>query len=107
MLTAAKRVVTLERAYNVIMGMRRKDDTLPKRLFEEPVPSGPHMGEKLDKSGFDKMLDHYYALHGYDKKGIPKEKVFKQFGLMDEWKLFKEKVPAALADKQNKKSNKS
>jgi aldehyde:ferredoxin oxidoreductase len=107
LMTAAKRVVTLERAYNVIMGMRRKDDTMPKRLFEEPVPSGPHMGEKLDKSGFDKMLDHYYALHGYDKKGIPKEEVFKQFGLMKEWKVFKEKVPTASAENQSKKSSKS
>ncbi|GAG20458.1 unnamed protein product, partial [marine sediment metagenome] len=84
---AAQRVLTLERAINVIKGMRRKDDTMPKRIFEEPVPSGPWKGEKLEKANFDKMLDEYYALHAYDKNGIPKEEAFKKFGLLEEWKV--------------------
>lgn len=95
LMTAAQRVVTLERACQVIQGIRRKDDTLPKRLFEEPVPSGPHKGDKLDKANFDKMVDHYYALHGYDSNGVPKEETFKKFGLLAEWKVFRDKVPEA------------
>jgi len=93
LLFAAQRVVTLERAFNVIKGMRRKDDTLPKRFFEEPVPDGPFKGERLLKEKFDKMLDDYYALRGYDKDGIPTEETFRKFGLLSEWKVFKKKVP--------------
>jgi aldehyde:ferredoxin oxidoreductase len=93
LMTAAQRVTTLERAYNVIKGMRRKDDTLPKRIFKEPVPGGPRKGERLTRADFDKMLEHYYALHSYDNRGIPKKEAFRQFDLMEEWKAFKEKVP--------------
>ena len=104
LMTAAQRVTTLERAYNVIRGMRRKDDTMPKRLFEEPVPSGPRKGERLNRADFKIMLDHYYALHSYDKDGIPKEEVFKKYDLMEEWKVFKKKVPEAQPVKNKKKS---
>jgi hypothetical protein len=41
------------------------------------------------------MLDEYYALHAYDKNGIPKEEAFKRFGLLEEWKVFKDRVPEA------------
>ena len=92
LMTAAQRVTTLERAYNVIKGMRRKDDTLPKRIFKEAVPSGPHKGVRLTKADFNKMLDHYYALHSYDEKGIPTKEAFNKFGLPEEWKAFKDKA---------------
>lgn len=101
LMTAAQRVVTLERADHVIRGMRRKDDTMPKRLFKEPVPDGPHKGERLEKAKFDKMLDHYYALHDYDENGVPTEKAFKKFGLLEEWKVFKNKVPEARKDQEH------
>ena len=93
LLFAGQRVVTLERAFNVIKGMRRKDDTLPARFFEEPVPREPHKGERLLKAKFDKMIDDYYALRGYDKDGVPTEETFKKYGLLSEWEVFKKKVP--------------
>jgi aldehyde:ferredoxin oxidoreductase len=89
LLFAAARVSTLERAVNVMKGMRRKDDTLPKRLFQEPVPGGRYKGERLIKAKFDKMLDNYYALRGYNKDGVPKEETFKKYGLSSEWEVFK------------------
>lgn len=95
LMTAAQREITLERAHSVMRGMRRKDDTLPKRLFEEPVPGGTHKGDRLEKAKFDAMLDHYYSVHGYDENGVPKEETFKKFGLREEWKVFKAKVPEA------------
>ncbi len=93
LLFAARRVLTLERAINVIRGMRRKDDTLPKRFFEEPVPSGRFKGVRLEKAKFDEMIGEYYALCGYDEDGIPKEEAFKKYGLSSEWQVFKKKVP--------------
>ena len=93
MLFDAQRVTTLERAFNVMRGMRRKDDMLPKRLFEEPVPGGPYKGERLPRVKFNKMLDEYYALHNYDKDGIPLKETFHKFGLSTEWEVFKKEVP--------------
>jgi len=93
LLTAAQRVLTLERAINAIRGMRRKDDTLPRRFFEEPEPVGPLKGERLLKKKFDEMIDDYYALRGYDKDGVPKEETFRKYGLSSEWEVFKKKVP--------------
>jgi aldehyde:ferredoxin oxidoreductase len=95
LLTAAQRVLTLERAINVIRGMRREDDSLPRRFFEEPEPVGPLGGERLLKEKFDEMVDDYYALRGYDNDGVPKEETFKKYGLSSEWEAFKKKAPGA------------
>jgi aldehyde:ferredoxin oxidoreductase len=92
LLTAAQRVLTLERAFNVARGIRRKDDTPPKRLFEIPIRSGVLKGEVLDKEQFDRMLSEYYALRGYDEDGIPEEETFNKLGLLLEGKIFKERV---------------
>jgi len=88
MLNAAKRLQTLVRAFNVIRGLRRKDDTLPKRILEEPTPSGPLKGERLPREKFNEMLDEYYTLRGYDKEGIPKRETFEKYSLLSEWKVF-------------------
>ncbi|MFC1907992.1 aldehyde ferredoxin oxidoreductase family protein [Chloroflexota bacterium] len=92
LLLAAQRVKTLERAFSVTKGIRRKDDTLPKRLFEMEMPGGAFKGEKLDKKRFNKMVDEYYQLRGWDEEGIPKEETFKKFGLSSEWKVFKKRL---------------
>ncbi|MFC1908080.1 aldehyde ferredoxin oxidoreductase family protein [Chloroflexota bacterium] len=89
LLFAAQRVKTLERAFNVIRGIRRKDDTLPKRMFETATPGGPFKGEKLHRQKFSKMIDDYYQLRGWDEDGVPTEETFKKFGLSSEWKVFK------------------
>ncbi|HEX8029926.1 MAG TPA: aldehyde ferredoxin oxidoreductase C-terminal domain-containing protein, partial [Vicinamibacterales bacterium] len=42
-------VMGVERLINHRLGMRRKDDTLPDRWFDEPNPGGPYKGEKIDR----------------------------------------------------------
>jgi len=66
---AAKRVITLERKFNVREGFSRKDDTLPPRLLNEPLPEGMAEGKKVE--GLDIMLDEYYEIRGWDKEGNP------------------------------------
>ncbi|MBW2370858.1 MAG: hypothetical protein JRH15_23565, partial [Deltaproteobacteria bacterium] len=87
LLRAAQRVLMLERAFMASQGIRR--DTLPKKLFETAVPSGPFKGERLDREKFEKMLDEYYEVRGWNSHGIPTEKSFNKFDLMPEWKAFK------------------
>ncbi|MFC2013145.1 aldehyde ferredoxin oxidoreductase family protein, partial [Chloroflexota bacterium] len=92
LLFAAQRVKTLERAFNIIRGIRRKDDTLPKRLFETATPGGPFKGVRLEKEKFDKMIDEYYTLCGWDENGVPTKGTFDKFNLSSEWKVFKKKL---------------
>lgn len=92
LLFAAQRVETLERAFNVIKGIRRKDDTLPRRLFETAASSLKVKGQKLDRDKFGRMLDEYYALRNWDEDGIPTEETFRKFGLFSEWETFRKQL---------------
>jgi len=65
----ARRVITLERKFNLQEGFTRKDDTLPPRLLNEPLPEGMAEGKKVE--GLDIMLDEYYKIRGWDKEGRP------------------------------------
>ena len=50
------------REFNLREGMRREDDTLPKRFFEEKLEDS---GKALSKSDFQKMISDYYKLRGW------------------------------------------
>lgn len=64
---AGERIHNVEKMFNVYnAGFARRDDYPPKRLMEEPIKSGPLKGELLRKEDWDKMLDEYYALRGWD-----------------------------------------
>lgn len=69
-----KRVVQTERQINVSLGISRKDDCVPKRYFDEPMPLRPEIsqGHFIDREKFNEMLSRYYALRGWDENGIPK-----------------------------------
>ncbi|MFX1478977.1 MAG: aldehyde ferredoxin oxidoreductase family protein [Promethearchaeota archaeon] len=59
----------LEKAFNTIHTSFNREDDLPhRRFFEEPILSGPHKGEKLDKEKYNSMLDDFYDLLSWDKK---------------------------------------
>jgi aldehyde:ferredoxin oxidoreductase len=70
---AGQRIVNLTRTFNVREGMSRKDDYWPERFYREPLPEGGSMGEVVGREAFDKMLDEYYALRGWDATGKPKK----------------------------------
>jgi aldehyde:ferredoxin oxidoreductase len=71
------RIYTLERLFINREGFGRKDDTLPKRLLEEPMPEGPSKGHVVKLGA---MLDEYYALRGWkDSKPTPEK--LKELGL--------------------------
>jgi len=60
-------VHNLEKAFNTLHGgFTRRDDYPPKRYWEEPVKSGPYAGEHIDHGEWERMLDEYYGLHGWD-----------------------------------------
>ncbi|MEM2450015.1 MAG: aldehyde ferredoxin oxidoreductase family protein [Candidatus Methanomethylicaceae archaeon] len=80
----AERILDLERAFNVRTGIRRKDDTLPRRFLEEPIASGPSKGMYTDEATLNKMIDEFYELKGWDKRtGIPTKEKLIRIGLED------------------------
>jgi aldehyde:ferredoxin oxidoreductase len=83
MLKVAERVHNVERAYSCREGLDRKDDRLIGKWADEPVPNGPHKGEKLDPDKWEGMLDEYYDLRGWDQNGIPTKEKLKELELED------------------------
>jgi len=81
-----ERIYTLERMFNLREGFTRKDDNLPERYFKEPTPIGLPIakGKKIDRKKFEAMLDEYYALHDWDKNGVPTKKTLAKLGLNKE-----------------------
>ncbi|HZJ03659.1 MAG TPA: aldehyde ferredoxin oxidoreductase family protein [Thermoleophilia bacterium] len=61
-----ERVNNLARAFNAREGFGRGDDTLPKRLMEEPLTAGSSKGECIPQADLDAMLDEYYDSRGWD-----------------------------------------
>lgn len=71
-----KRVIDTERLINVREGITRRDDTLPKRYFDDPMPSGLSKGHRIDRTEFDRMLTRYYELRGWNEDGtLPEERI--------------------------------
>jgi aldehyde:ferredoxin oxidoreductase len=66
-------VMGVERLINHRLGLRRKDDTLPDRWFDEPNPAGPYKGEKIDREEFDAMLSRFYEISRLTSEGVPQE----------------------------------
>jgi aldehyde:ferredoxin oxidoreductase len=82
MMGAAERVWNLERAFLLREGVTRKDDTIPDRWFEEPVPIGANKGQKIDREKFAEMLSGYYKLRGWDiTNGVPTRQKLEELGL--------------------------
>ena len=80
----AERAWNLTRLFNTREGFSRKDDTLPERLFKQASTAGPSKGQMVDRAAFEKMLDEYYGLVGWDKaSGIPDNRKLRELEIDD------------------------
>jgi len=66
-----ERIYNLERGFNCREGISRKDDQLPFRTTNQPIPSGPSRGMCCPPEELNSLLDDYYKLRGWDRNGIP------------------------------------
>ncbi|MBS7248027.1 MAG: aldehyde ferredoxin oxidoreductase family protein [Candidatus Jordarchaeales archaeon] len=82
-LKASERIFNLTRMISVRRGVSRKDDYPPKRVFNEPLPSGPFKGVKLDAESYERMLDTYYELRGWSRDGIPTREKLEELGILE------------------------
>jgi len=84
LLKASERIYNLTRAIGGVRGVAKKDDSLPRRFFEDPIPEGPLKGAKLSREKFNQMLTKYYELRGWDPEtGLPTRAKLIELGLED------------------------
>ncbi len=72
-----ERIYNLERVIINKLGFDEKDDTLPKRLLEVPLPEGPAKGHVVE---LGRMKEEYYKLRGW-VNGVPTEEKLKELGI--------------------------
>ncbi|KYH37316.1 MAG: hypothetical protein AYL29_007520 [Candidatus Bathyarchaeota archaeon B24] len=73
-----ERVYNLTRLFDVREGVTRKDDDLPGRLLNEPMPEGPAKGSKVE---LEEMLDEYYSIRGWSSDGVPERETIERLNL--------------------------
>jgi aldehyde:ferredoxin oxidoreductase len=84
LMLGGRRMVTIERCFNVREGARRPDDRLPWRMMNERVPAGPNQGMITDQAMLDGLLDAYYDMHGWDPAtAIPRTETLETLGLLE------------------------
>ncbi len=67
--TAARRVVTAKKLYNIREGWTPAEDTLPRRFLSEGLPTGASAGAVLPRERLRAMIRAYYAARGWTPEG--------------------------------------
>jgi aldehyde:ferredoxin oxidoreductase len=70
LLTVGERILTLFRLFNLREGFTRADDKLPERFFQ-PKTDGALADKTFDPEAFERAVDFYFALMGWDSNGVP------------------------------------
>lgn len=79
LILAGERIFNTERQLIVKAGFSRKDDTLPPRMTQEPLPDGPAKGKVCH---LNEMLDRYYQIREWDQDGIPSPEKLKKLKIL-------------------------
>ncbi|GBF35292.1 aldehyde:ferredoxin oxidoreductase [Desulfocucumis palustris] len=64
----ANNIVTLTRQFNAREGATKQQDTLPPKLFNEPINEGRNI---ITREELQILVDDYYRLRGWDDQGYP------------------------------------
>jgi aldehyde:ferredoxin oxidoreductase len=78
--TVSRRVLTLERLFNLLCGFTAGDDWLPERFYREPI--AVEEGTVVCPEGeFRAMRAEYYESLGWDERGVPRAAAVHELGL--------------------------
>jgi aldehyde:ferredoxin oxidoreductase len=70
----ARRIVNARKQYNIQQGWTPEEDTLPRRFFDEPVPSAAGNAAGLSEQRLQTLVREYNRLRGWSDEGwIPQE----------------------------------
>jgi len=89
------RINTVARLINIREGLGRKDDTLPWKVMNMPIPDeGPVKGAVVTQDELDLLLDDYYDSRGWTLEGVPTAATLKELGMDSLSKIVKGKQEA-------------
>jgi aldehyde:ferredoxin oxidoreductase len=79
---SGERINTVARLINIREGLGRKDDTLPWKVMNVPIPDeGPVKGAVVKQEELDLLLDDYYESRGWTLEGVPTTEKLKELGM--------------------------
>jgi aldehyde:ferredoxin oxidoreductase len=82
LVAVGERRINLMRVFNARLGMGRKDDRLPDKLYAPLQGTGPTAGVALSPAEMEAALDEYYRLAGWDPvSGNPREETLQRLGV--------------------------
>jgi aldehyde:ferredoxin oxidoreductase len=77
-----ERRLNMLRAFNAREGVGREQDTLPKRIYDEPLKGGASNGVSVTRKELEDALDMYYEMCGWDvATGKPTPAKLEELGL--------------------------
>lgn len=77
-----ERRLNMLRAFNAREGAGRNRDTLPKRIYDEPLKGGASEGLSVTRQEVEEALDMYYEMCGWDvSTGKPTRAKLEELGL--------------------------
>ncbi len=80
LMEVGERIWNIEKLFNVREGLGREGD-MPPEVYYEPNAVEPHKGLRTDPDKYEKLLDEYYDVHGWDANGIPGIETLRRLGL--------------------------
>ena len=81
--TAAQRIVTAKKLFNIREGWTAAEDTLPNRFFSEELLNNGSAGASLPRERLQEMIQAYYAARGWDREGRVPVEVIGELQLTD------------------------
>lgn len=76
-----KRIWTLTRLFNLREGFSKEDDSIPMRVYLDPLPEGNPKGKVVSQQDFQTMLSEYYKLFGWNEQGRPTLETLRELDL--------------------------
>ena len=80
---AGERIHNLKKLFNIREGWSRRDDALPPRTLQEPLPTGVVAGVGLTQEELDYMIAGYYRARGWNDDGSVPDTKLAELGLLD------------------------
>jgi aldehyde:ferredoxin oxidoreductase len=78
--TISRRVLTLERLFNLLSGFTADDDWLPERFYRDPIAVEEGLAV-CPEDEFRAMRAEYYESLGWDVQGVPRTRAIRETGL--------------------------
>jgi aldehyde:ferredoxin oxidoreductase len=81
--TAARRIVTAKKLYNIREGWTPAEDTLPRRFLSQGLAAGPSSAAVLPRERLQEMIRAYYGARGWGSQGQVPRGLIEDLGLAD------------------------